>query len=64
MKKYENFSAYAIALSLTIASAATSYHLSSLPAPTDAQKNLTTLLNTATGTGAAAIFGLLNDDDE
>jgi hypothetical protein len=53
-----------IAVSLTIGSATTSYHLSSLPAPTESQKNLITLLNTTTGTGAAAIFGLLNDDDE
>jgi hypothetical protein len=53
-----------IAVSLTIGSATTSYHLSSLPSSTDAQKNLITLLNTATGTGAAAIFGLLNDDDQ
>jgi hypothetical protein len=48
---------------ITIASATTSYHLSSLPAPTDAQKNLITVLNTAIATGAAAIFGLLDDDD-
>ncbi len=52
-----------IALSLTIASATTSYHLSSLPAPTDAQKNLIILFNSITTVGATAIFGLLDDKD-
>jgi hypothetical protein len=50
--------------STTIASATTIYHLSSLPTPTEAQKNLITILNTTTGTGATAIFGLLNDNDK
>jgi hypothetical protein len=52
-----------IAVSLTIASASTSYHLSSLPTPTEAQKNLITVMNTAIGTGLTEIFGLLNDEE-
>jgi hypothetical protein len=52
-----------IALSLTIGSATTSYHLSSLPSPTDAQKNLIILFNSITTVGATAIFGLLDDKD-
>ena len=47
---------------LTIASTSTSYHLSGLPIPTEAQKNLITVMNTAIGAGLTAIFGLLNDD--
>jgi hypothetical protein len=52
-----------IAVSLTIGSATTSYHLSSLPQPTDAQKNLIILFNSITTVGATAIFGLLDDKD-
>jgi CDP-diglyceride synthetase len=53
-----------IAVSLTIGSATTSYHLSSLPAPTDAQKNLITAFNAIFAAGTTAVFGLLNDKDE
>jgi hypothetical protein len=52
-----------IAVSLTIGSATTSYHLSSLPTPTDAQKNLIILFNSITTVGATAIFGLLDDKE-
>jgi hypothetical protein len=41
-----------------------SYHLSSLPSPTDAQKNLITAFNAIFAAGTTAVFGLLNDDDE
>jgi hypothetical protein len=53
-----------IAVSLTIGSATTSYHLSSLPTPTDAQKNLITAFNAIFAAGTTAVFGLLNDKDE
>jgi hypothetical protein len=53
-----------IAVSLTIGSASTSYHLSSLPSPTDAQKNLITAFNGIFAAGTTAVFGLLNDKDD
>jgi hypothetical protein len=54
----------ALATTLTIVSATTSYHLSTLPQPTESQKNLITLLNTIATTGTTAIFGLLNDNND
>jgi hypothetical protein len=51
-----------LTLSLTIASGTLSYHLSSLPHPTEAQKNLITVLNATIAAGTAAIFGLLDDE--
>jgi hypothetical protein len=53
-----------LATTLTIASATTSYHLSTLPQPTESQKDLITLLNTICANGTIAIFGLLNDNND
>jgi hypothetical protein len=52
-----------LALTLTITSGTLSYHLSSLPHPTEAQKNLITVLNTTVAAGAVAIFNLLDDEE-
>jgi hypothetical protein len=48
-----------IAVSLTIGSAITSYHLSQIRRPTDGQKKLMAVLNTIVGVGTTTIFGLL-----
>jgi hypothetical protein len=52
------------AIALTLTAGGTSYHLSSLPQPTEAQKHLATVLNTIVAAGTAAIFGLLNDEEK
>jgi hypothetical protein len=50
--------------SLTLLAGGTSFHLATLPTPTDAQKNLSTTTNAIALAGTAALFGLLDNDDE
>jgi hypothetical protein len=54
----------ALATSLTLGAMATAGYLASLPHPTELQKNLANTSNAIALTGTAALFGLLNDDDE
>jgi hypothetical protein len=54
----------ALATSLTVGAMATSGYLASQPHPTELQKTLANTSNTIALTGTAALFGLLNDDDE
>jgi hypothetical protein len=47
-----------------LSAGSTSYHLSGLPQPTEAQKNLATMLNGIVVAGTAAVFGLLSDQEK
>jgi multisubunit Na+/H+ antiporter MnhB subunit len=53
----------AFTLALTTASGAIALHLASIPNPTEAQKALSTTVNTIALSGTGAIFAMLNDSD-
>ncbi|BAY21258.1 hypothetical protein NIES2100_10080 [Calothrix sp. NIES-2100] len=53
----------ALATSITLSAAGTSFYLTTLPNPTDAQMQLSTACNTISVAGASAIFTLVKDDD-
>ncbi len=54
----------AIASTITAIAAGSSFYLSTLPNPTQAQTNLANTANTIAIGGATAIFGLLNEDED
>ena len=51
-----------LTIAITTAAAGTSLYIASLPEPTEVQTNLANTANTIAITGATAIFGLLDDD--
>jgi hypothetical protein len=53
-----------LATLMTTAAAGTSLYLATLPNPTDIQKDLSNTANVIVITGSAAIFRLLDDEDE
>ncbi|MEM9541477.1 MAG: hypothetical protein AAGA60_18520 [Cyanobacteria bacterium P01_E01_bin.42] len=55
---------FPIAIAITILAVTTSIYLATLDDPTDIQKNLSNTMNTIALGGAAAIFGLLDDEPE
>jgi hypothetical protein len=54
----------AFTTSLTLSALITTGYIASLPHPTDLQQTLANTTNTIALTGTAALFSLLNDDDE
>lgn len=53
-----------LATVITTAAAGVSLYIVSLPKPTEAQTNLANTTNAIAITGTAAIFGLLDDDQD
>jgi ABC-type phosphate transport system substrate-binding protein len=53
-----------LATIITTTAAATSIYMSTLPTPTDTQRELSNTANTITIAGATTIFGLLNDNED
>jgi len=49
---------------ITVTAAGTSFYISTLPIPTEAQTNLANAANTIAIAGTTAIFGMLDDSDK